>query len=226
MISQEKNNALLFPQTLTSRKLLFISVAVLVIFHLVGFWGLVFSPDPAYFQNLTPLNLLLTAFLLALNHVNFNRSFFRFLAGTFLIGFFAEVVGVHTGLLFGDYQYGEALGIKFWDVPFLIGLNWVILVYCTGILARKWLPNRYGAALLAALLMVLLDFLIEPVAVAYDFWSWENGVIPAWNFICWLGLALLLQLGFQTLAITKINNLAGPVFLTMLLFFFALNLFL
>ena len=77
MISNEKSNTLLLPQIFASKKLL-ISVAVLIIFHLVGFWGMVFSPDPTYFQNLTPLNLLLTAFLLFINDRNFNAAFFNF----------------------------------------------------------------------------------------------------------------------------------------------------
>ena len=225
MISNEKNNTLLLPQTFAFKKLL-ISVVVLVIFHLVGFWGMVFSPDPTYFQNLTPLNLLLTAFLLFINHRNFNAAFFLFFTGTFLAGFFAEVVGIHTGWLFGQYSYGAALGFKLWEVPLIIGLNWVILVYCTGILARKWQQNRFGAAFLAAVLMVLLDFFIEPVALAYDFWGWKNGAIPAWNFVCWFGLAFVLQLAFQRAEFEKNNRMAGPVFATILLFFFALNLFL
>jgi uncharacterized membrane protein len=38
---------------------------------------------------------------------------------------------------------------------------------------------------MAALLMVALDVLIEPVAVALDFWQWENAVIPIQNFVMW-----------------------------------------
>ena len=225
MITKEKNNTRPLSQLLVSKKLP-ISIAVLVIFHLVGFWGMAFSHDSTYFQNLTPLNLLLTAFLLFINHQHFNSAFWLFFSGTFLAGFLAEVVGVHTGLLFGNYRYGEALGFKLWEVPVLIGLNWVILVYCTGILALKWQQSLFGASFLAALLMVLLDFFIEPVAVTFDYWSWKNEVIPAWNFICWFGLAFILQLAFQHSRIDKTNRMAGPVFFTILAFFFALNLYL
>src|SRR5688572_616881 len=171
MISSEKSNTLSLPRLFTSKKVAF-SVAVLVIFHLVGFWGLIFSGNPTYYQNLTPLNLLLTNFLLFANHKHFNKAFFGFVALTFLTGFFAEVIGVHTGLLFGNYAYGEALGFQLWNVPVLIGLNWVLLVYTTGIFARNLFKNAALAAFTGALLMVGLDFFIEPVAMNYDFWSW------------------------------------------------------
>ncbi len=225
MISNEKNNTLPLPRLFTAKKVPF-SIAVLVIFHLVGFWGLVFSGDEKYYQNLTPLNLLLTNFLLFFNHKTFGRAFFLFAGITFLAGFFAEVIGVHTGLLFGNYAYGEALGFKLWQVPVLIGLNWVMLVYCTGSVARKWLKSPVLAAFAGALLMVGIDFLIEPVAVKYDFWSWQNSHIPAWNYVCWFGLAIALQLYFQFSGVDKNNRLAAAVIVTQIAFFFALNLFL
>lgn len=225
MISNEKNKQLTFPRLFTANKVA-ISVAVLVIFHLVGFWGLALSGEPTYFQNLTPLNLLLTIFLLFLNCRIYDKALLLFAALTFTTGFLAEVVGVHTGLLFGNYAYGAALGVKLWEVPLLIGMNWVMLVYCSGIAARRLLKNPVPAAFLGALLMVLLDFLIEPVAVKYDFWSWQTAEIPLWNYVCWLGLALLLQLYFQLGPVVKSNALALPVLAVQAVFFFALNLLL
>lgn len=225
MISNEKNNTLFLPEVLSAKKTA-ISVAVLVIFHLVGLWGLLLSGNAGYFQNLTPLNLLVTVTVLFLNHTGFNKAFFWFVGITFLAGFLAEVIGIHTGVLFGNYVYGEALGFKVWEVPVLIGVNWVMLVYCGGILARKWLSSPVLAAFLGALLMVGLDYLIEPVAIQYDFWSWQNNHIPVWNFVCWFGLALVLQLNFQLGQVSKTNPVAPAVFVIQALFFFALNMFL
>src|SRR6478609_3641217 len=113
MISNENTNTLPLPRLFLSKKVAF-SAAVLIIFHLVGIWGLVFSGNPIYYQQLTPLNLLLTNLLLFLNH---------------------------KGLLFGEYAYGAGLGLKLWNVPLLIGLNWVMLVYCAGAVARNWFKN-------------------------------------------------------------------------------------
>src|SRR5688572_19150870 len=146
MISAEPINPKLTSRLLTDKKLLF-SITVLVIFHAVGFWGLIFSGQPEMYQRLTPLNLLLTNFLLFLNHKKFDAAFFAFVIFTFLAGFLAEVAGVHTGVLFGYYVYGEAIGFKLWTVPLLIGLNWVMLVYSAGITVRNWTKKPLFAAI-------------------------------------------------------------------------------
>lgn len=203
-----------------------LAVVILVIFHAVGFWGLVSSGDPAYFQQLTPLNLLLTSALLFSFHRCWNASFILFAAVVFVAGFLAEAVGVHTGLLFGNYSYGDALGFKVWEVPLLIGLNWLMLVYSTGHISNYARLPWVAKAILSTLLMVLLDYFIEPVAMRYDFWNWQGGLIPVSNFIGWFILAFLLQLYFQRSRFLKQNPMAAYVFLVQLAFFVSLNIYL
>ncbi|WP_187263481.1 carotenoid biosynthesis protein [Pontibacter beigongshangensis] len=201
-----------------------LAVAVLVIFHAVGFWGLGLSGRSTYFQSLTPLNLLLTNTLLFSFHRGWSSWFLLFAGVVFAVGFLAEVFGVHTGLLFGHYSYGSTLGTKLWEVPLLIGLNWLMLVYATGTMANR-LPVHWLLKVVAgAALLVLLDIFIEPVAITYDFWSWHQGVIPLSNFIGWFGLSLLLQIWFQRVPFCKQNRLAAYVYIVQLLFFVALNL--
>ncbi|MBF9253041.1 carotenoid biosynthesis protein [Pontibacter sp. 172403-2] len=202
------------------------AVAVLVIFHAVGFWGLVFSGDPVYFQQLTPLNLLLTSALLFSFHRCWNLPFVLFAIAVFLVGFLAEAVGVHTGLLFGNYGYGHALGTKVWEVPLLIGLNWLMLVYSTGHISNYTRLPWMIKAILGALLMVLLDYFIEPVAMRYDFWNWQGGFVPFSNYAGWFILAFLLQLYFQRAGFFKQNPLAPYIFLVQLAFFTGLNIYL
>lgn len=200
---------------------LLVAIAVLVIFHGVGLWGLLFSGDPTYFQQLTPLNLLLTNVLLFSFHRNWSAAFLRFAAIVFAVGFVAEAIGIHTGLLFGNYSYGAALGLKLWEVPLLIGLNWLMLVYATGHISNYTRLPWLLKALLGAMLMVLLDFFIEPVAMRYDFWQWNGGHIPASNYIGWFGVAFLLQLYFQKSGLAG-NKLAPYVYLVQLIFFVCL----
>jgi uncharacterized membrane protein len=199
-----------------------IALGVLVIFHAVGFWGLLFSGEPEKFQRLTPMNLLLTNVLLFAFHRRWNAAFVLFAVVVMLAGFFAEVVGVHTGLLFGDYAYGESLGIKLLEVPLLIGLNWLMLVYTTGHLVNITQFHWVTKAIAAAILMVGLDFFMEPVAMEFDFWDWQGGYIPWSNYAGWLGLSVLLQLYFQKAAIFKQNQLAPYVFLVQVVFFVSL----
>ncbi|MEJ8758325.1 carotenoid biosynthesis protein [Pontibacter sp. H259] len=203
-----------------------VSLAILVIFHAVGFWGLQFSGRPMYFQELTPLNLILTNILLFSLHRHWNMQFILFAVVVMLAGFFAEVIGVHTGLLFGNYQYGEALGLKLWEVPLLIGVNWLLLVYSTGTIAASLQTKKWVKALVGTALMVLLDYFMEPVAMHYDFWHWQNNEVPLTNYIGWFGLAFLLQLYFHLTAVYKQNPIAPIVYLVQFLFFISLYLLL
>src|SRR6218665_3631044 len=112
-------------------KRLFISTLILVIVHLAGIIG-INSPYRDFFLVLSPLNLLLSAMLLLWNHKHFNAATIIFLAITATAGFLVEVAGVHTHIIFGSYDYGKTLGLKLFDVPLIIGINWLMLVYCAG----------------------------------------------------------------------------------------------
>ncbi|GAB3824851.1 carotenoid biosynthesis protein [Pontibacter rugosus] len=198
-----------------------LAIGILVLFHGVGFWGLLYSGRPAYFQAYTPLNLLLTNALLFAFHRRWNSKFVIFALIVFAIGFFSEVIGVHTGLIFGSYSYGATLGTKVWDVPLLIGLNWLMLVYTTGHISNLARLPKLLKAILGAALMVLLDYFIEPVATRFDFWRWQ-GEIPVSNFIGWFWVALLLQIYFQLTEMFKQNRLSYVVYLVQLVFFIGL----
>ncbi len=165
-----------------------------------------------------PTNVVLFSF-----HQSYTRAFGIFAGVVFTVGFLAEIVGVHTGLLFGHYYYGAALGYKLAEVPVLIGLNWLMLVYSAGHLTNYLTGPGWVKAVLAAILMVALDYFIEPVAVHLDFWQWQDGHIPLSNFMGWLGVALVLQLYFQQSRFPKNNRLAPFVFVLQLMFFTALN---
>ncbi len=200
------------------------AIAVLFIFYAVGFWGLGFSAYKPYFMALVPFNLLLTNVLLFLFHRGWNRAFFLFAGLAWLVGMAFEWVGVHTGLMFGEYIYGPTLGPHLWGVPVLIGANWLMLVYSSGHAVQKVSNNWLVQAVLGAAAMVLLDFFIEPVAVRYDFWAWQEEVIPFSNFIGWFVVAFLLHVYFQKAPLKRDNPMAPYVFLVQLLFFIGLYL--
>ena len=77
------------------------------------------------------------------------------------------------------------------------------------------------------MLMVGLDFLIEPVAISLDFWSWEYDIIPLQNYIGWFVIAFILQLIFlNVLDKAEKNIVAVSLFGWQIMFFGVLNLFL
>ena len=59
------------------------------------------------------------------------------------------------------------------------------LCYHQQILARYVKGGLVGQSILAGLLCTLMDFVIEPIAIKYDFWSWEGNEIPLFNYLTW-----------------------------------------
>lgn len=201
-----------------------ISLFILVLFYTVGVVGLN-STSRDWFLAATPFTLVLSIVVLLLNHEDWRPGFFVAAAAALMTGFFIEVAGVETGVIFGEYWYGATLGPKLFDVPLTIALNWLLLVYCTGcITASKvsWPKPLQAAA--GATLMVGLDVLIEPVAMASDFWQWEGDVVPLQNYGVWFVTAFALLLIFHYLPFKKQNKVAFGLFLIQVAFFGILNL--
>ena len=148
-----------------------------------------------------------------------------FLFIAFCIGFSAEVIGVKTGILFGDYSYGSNLGYKFSGVPIVIGLLWGVLAVGSASCVAQFPILKKQAPFLAALLMLGINYIMEPVAIASDFWSWEGATIPVWNYICWFGIAFILQVILKRGKLTELNKVFSLVFILIALFFSFLNLY-
>ena len=196
---------------------------LLAAMHIAGAIGLSIEESRAVFQALTPFNLLAT-FAVALHfEKEKNAKYFLFIAITFLVGFFVEVLGVSTGAIFGEYTYGKTLGFKWLNVPLVIGLNWVILIHCTRHFAEKFTSNILLLSIIGAALMVGLDVLIEPVAIRFDFWSWQESSIPIQNYLAWFIVSFLLHLTFKKLMPTSNNPLAIRLLYIEIAFFAVLN---
>ena len=96
---------------------------------------------------------------------NPDRTMARAAILAFTLGMLVEILGVNYGLIFGSYSYGENLGVKILGVPVLIGANWVMLSFITGAMGDAlFRNNKLLAAISGAVLMVLIDLVIEPVA--------------------------------------------------------------
>ena len=219
------------------------ATALAILFHAIGITGLLFF-DKKFFLQSTPVNLLLMFMLLLWTQKEKNKYFFLFLAACFCVGIAVEIIGINTGILFGDYTYGNVLGYKVQKVPLLIGLNWFITIYCSGISIHTLLMkaiNRISAdtgknpmALKAlsviidgATLAVFFDWLMEPVAVKLGYWSWNgDGSIPLFNYFCWFLVSILLLTLFHFTKFNKQNKFAVNLLLIQLMFFLILRTFL
>lgn len=221
-----------------------VSLFIVVLFHVSGAIGILFSPYKDWFIQNTPLNLCLMAVLLIINQKHKNFAFLLFFIISYVVGFAVEWIGVNTGALFGNYKYGYVLGTTYSGVPLLIGINWFVTMYCAGSVSMKmysWSDKKLADAgteikpsikLMSfitdgAMIATLFDFVIEPVAVKLGYWQWlPNGEIPFYNYVCWFVISTALLTVFRLLPFEKNNRLAVHLFIIQLLFFLLLRVFL
>jgi putative membrane protein len=212
-----------------------------VVVHLSGAIGMIASGYADWFVSMTPYNLLFMLALVIWTNEEDNRPFYIFLFLSAAVGIVTEMVGVNTALLFGTYQYGSTLGPGWLGVPFLIGVNWFLVVWSAAqcmlllhsklartplwatAIAEKWMG--WSLVVDAALLATAFDWLLEPVAIKLGYWSWANGTIPFFNYVCWFGISCILLLVFRNLGFRRVNQFAVHLLIIQSLFFFALRIF-
>lgn len=196
----------------------------IVIFYLVGLIGFILPQTSIIFQKITPLALLMCTYLLAVYHGKFSIKQIVLFLIIYFLGFWVEVLGVQTGLIFGTYQYGAGLGPKLWGTPLMIGINWIFLSYTSIAIVRQLKVHRVLEVFLAPLLMVIYDLVLEQVAPKIDLWKWENDLIPFQNYLAWYLISFVFVAGLNIFKIQIKNQLASILFFSQFVFFLLLTI--
>jgi putative membrane protein len=203
------------------------AIVVIILFHAVGLIGLSIPVTRPLFLQIVPFHLLLMLAVIILSHHKLSSHFGIFILIIFWFGFIAEWIGVHKGWLFGNYAYGNTLGLKLFDIPLMIGVNWFLLVYAVGVtMQRIRLKSAFFRVITGAAVLVLLDLLIEPVAIRFDYWHWVNNIIPLKNYICWFLVSACMLYVFEWFSFKKQSKVAPVLLVTEFVFFGVLNLIL
>jgi putative membrane protein len=138
-----------------------------------------------------------------------------FAGWTFAVAWTAELLSTRIGIPFGLYHYtgltrGQELFLS--NVPFFDSLSFVFLAYASYCLARLALGRATGIAVVlgAAVVMMLLDVVIDPLAVRGDRWFlgrifyYPDGGpvfgVPLSNFAGWVAVGAVAVGGFVRLA--------------------------
>ena len=219
-----------------------IATSIAILFHTIGVVGIVLFQSSLIVE-CTSVNLLLSFVLLFWAMPEKNMRFIFFTLAAFFVGLFIEILGVNTGLVFGDYSYGTVLGPQLYGVPLLIGLNWFIIVCCCGCFIHqlmeklikklptevaspsKWM-NTLTIIIDGATLMVAFDWLMEPVALKLGFWKWHgNGDIPFYNYTSWFFVSIVLMALFQFCKFNKRSAFAANLLLIQAMFFLLIRTF-
>jgi len=209
-----------------NKEFLRLSVFFLWLINVSGFFGIT-SDQSEFFLSTTPYVLSLTLLLLILNHDLSDKKSKIGLMLIFLFGLIVEILGVNYGLFFGEYSYGANLGPKIYEVPFVIGLNWVLLIIATGSVSDNLIKGKeIFKILFASFLMVLIDLLIEQSAPKLDYWEFIISSVPFSNYLWWFIFSLCFQYIFFKTVKTKEYNLSSNILVIQFLFFGMLAVFL
>ena len=211
----------LLGKTLSKDQLMMLFFCIIYLVGIIGFFTPFLRP---IFLPMSGLILYLTTIGVILSSRQ-KGKLLLFLSIAFCIGFTSEVIGIQTGILFGDYSYGTNLGFKLLGVPIVIGLLWGVLAVSSASFLAQFPALKKQAPFLAALLMLGIDYIMEPVAIASDFWSWNGAIVPLWNYICWFVIAWILQIILKRGIFVESNKVFNLVFIILTVFFSLLNLY-
>jgi uncharacterized membrane protein len=210
----------LFRKQIMCSWLTYAAVATMLIVHAVGIIGLN-GADYLFFERLAGPNLLFSFLLIMPFQKKLNGNFILFCFICFVCGMAVEIAGVNTGYPFGNYYYTPTFGWHILGVPVIIGINWVLLSYVSGIAANQFLNNDGQRILAASVLMVSIDLLLESFATKHHMWVWQNGNPPLQNYVSWFIAGIIMQSVFQKLIPASSNKNAAPYLLILIAFLIA-----
>jgi putative membrane protein len=194
-------------------------IAVLILFYTVGTLGIQMEETRFYFLSLSSFNLVLSFVVSVVAFPVFRARNVLFFLCCYLLSMVAEWIGTSTGYLFGEYYYGKNLGATVVGVPWVIGINWWILLLGASSITTYLKMPAHLAIPTGAMLMTALDILMEPIAIESDFWHWKHNQIPFYNYVCWFILSLILLTIQQLLNKPETNKVHAVLFLIISLFF-------
>jgi uncharacterized membrane protein len=196
-------------------------IIYLVVIYVVGIVGMLIPEVHAVFIFLVPVNIILALGIVLLYHAEWNSRFVALCILIYAGGFLIELAGIKTGVIFGPYSYGAGLGLKVLEVPLVMGLNWLLLVYGATSIVQRYVKSHWAIGGFGAALMVLYDLFLEPSAIKYGFWKWETSYIPLQNYVAWFLCAFVFIYFFSRFWGHQIQNRVSMAVFWLQLIFFA-----
>lgn len=117
------------------------------------------------------------------------------LGSLFMFAILIESVALKTGFPYGRFTYTSKAGVILFNlVPVVVPFAWTTILLGCGVITKK-VQKSWKKILCTALLMVVVDGVLDPLAVGLKLWFWYK---PGWyygvpliNFVGWLLSALV-----------------------------------
>lgn len=201
-----------------------IKTAIIYIIFTVGIAGHLSETLKPVMITLTPYILIITGFLVLLfSKVLSDKKFLIWFLVSYLITFILEIAGVRTGLIFGEYKYGDVLGFSIAGVPLIIGFNWIVVILGGIGIGSLITGKKISIAVIAGITTVIFDYALEPAAVRLNYWSWLSGEIPLQNYLAWYLITFLITLIFFLFKVKISYKFFIHYLFAQFIFFLALN---
>jgi bisanhydrobacterioruberin hydratase len=117
-----------------------------------------------------------------------------------VIFFGIEYYGVKTGYIFGNYNYTDIFRFTYEKVPYVIGLNWVLVIAGGYLIGENIFSNflstsnfyfkKLTTIFFTGFYVLTFDWFLEPIAIKLGYWEWLGNYIPVQNYFSWFLLGI------------------------------------
>jgi len=139
------------------------------------------------------------------------RRLVYFVLFAFGVGVLFEIIGIKSGVFFGEYYYDKLAGARMYDVPLIVGAYWSVFIYTGYTIVTSFLVwtnkkkpsiSERSSLVLIPFLVVLdglvvtaIDLFMDPLRVLNGSWVWVNGGdyfgVPVSNFVGWFVVVII-----------------------------------
>jgi putative membrane protein len=203
-------------------------IVLIVVGYVVGTIRHLEPTDLPFMLRVTPVVLFIMGGIVFIPLLLEERrvAFWLWCAGVYVVTFLLEAVGVAHGIIFGPYTYGATLGTTLWGVPLVSGLNWLLVIMGSIGLISSWVRHPLVSVPLVGVVAFAFDYVMEPVALALDYWQWQTPGVPIQNYIAWSLIASIVAVMYRVLRLDIKSRVPQQYLLIQFAFFLILRIFL
>ena len=148
-----------------------------------------FKEQPGWISVLAILLLAFPAFWAFVKHLGYKKGLLV-LGCLSIFAILIESIGVATGFPYGEFFYSADLGWRvFGLVPWTVPFAWVPLLIGAAALSSVFVKRAIPRIFLTAIILVMMDLVLDPAAVYAGLWSYPDGGwyfgVPWTNFAGW-----------------------------------------